>query len=62
MSTAIRPHVTIRDDIRRVNVRPVIPRTIGAAPAGLVLFVTGSATSYRRYDTSVVVRRDPGLR
>jgi len=49
-------------DSDEFNVRPVIPRSTGAAGRGVVLYVTGSATSYRRYDTSVVVRRDPRLR
>jgi hypothetical protein len=49
-------------DSDHFNVRPVIPRRIGAAPRDLVLYVTGSATSYRRYDTSVVMLRDRQLR
>jgi hypothetical protein len=49
-------------DSDQFNVRPVIPRGTGAAPRDLVLYVTGSATSYRRYDTSVVMLRDRQLR
>ena len=63
-TTAAAPgrHSALTHDSEQFNVRPVIPRERRRRRPGLVLFVTGSATSYRRYDTAVVIRRDPGLR
>jgi hypothetical protein len=49
-------------DSDEFNVRPVIPRGLGDDHEGLVLYVKGSAASYRRYDTSVIMLRARELR
>ena len=40
---------------RSFNIRPVIPRGLGAEDPLLVLYVTGSARTFREYDTDVVM-------
>jgi hypothetical protein len=40
---------------RSFNIRPVIPRGLGAQDPLVVLYVTGSARSFRDYDTEVVM-------
>jgi hypothetical protein len=40
---------------RTFNIRPVIPRGLGAEDPLVVLYVTGSARSFREYDTEVVM-------
>jgi hypothetical protein len=47
---------------RSFNIRPVIPRGLGAEDPLVVLWVTGSARTFREYDTDVVmsiVERNP---
>lgn len=40
---------------RTFNIRPVIPRGLGVEDPLVVLYVTGSARSFREYDTDVVM-------
>ena len=40
---------------RSFNIRPVIPRGLGAEDPLVVLYVTGSAKTFREYDTDVVM-------
>ena len=45
----------LTSDSRSFNIRPVIPRGLGAQDPLVVLYVTGSATTFREYDTEVVM-------
>ena len=45
----------LTSDSRSFNIRPVIPRGRGAEDPLLVLYVTGSARTFREYDTDVVM-------
>jgi hypothetical protein len=48
--------VQITRGSRGFNIRPVIPRGLGESDRLVVLYVAGSATSFREYDTTVVMR------
>jgi hypothetical protein len=45
----------LTSDSRSFNIRPVIPRGLGAEDPLVVLYVTGSARTFREYDTDVVM-------
>jgi BNR repeat-containing family member len=45
----------LTSESRSFNIRPVIPRGLGAEDPLVVLYVTGSARTFREYDTDVVM-------